>query len=126
MKKFIPKVLTTAALIGLSGSPIVGSPLTAHAGAIEGKEKTKDEKKEKEKREKVIKELDAYHKELIDSKLVTAEEAVKIGEELIRIEADMKEKKISLEGAEKRFKNIKEENKEREKKAEKEKEKRNQ
>ncbi|PYE89770.1 ADP-ribosyltransferase [Bacillus sp. 196mf] len=63
MKKFIPKVLTTAALIGLIGAPIVGSPLTAHAGVHDGvneqakaKEKKEKEKEEKEKREKEEKE----------------------------------------------------------------------
>ncbi|PYE88083.1 hypothetical protein ATL10_10541, partial [Bacillus sp. 196mf] len=56
MKKFIPKVLTTAVLIGLIGEPIIGSPLTTHAAPIKGTEKPKEEKEKREKEKEKEKE----------------------------------------------------------------------
>ncbi|PYE88558.1 hypothetical protein [Bacillus sp. 196mf] len=128
MKKFIPKVLTTAALIGLIGAPIVVSPLTAHAApGVETPhdKKTEDKKKEEEKKKKeaksetekknqMIKDITKLYEEIVDktSSHLSVEEKEKIMKELDKLDHIRKTMSFhSLEEIKKNLDDWKERNK---------------
>ncbi|PYE88565.1 hypothetical protein [Bacillus sp. 196mf] len=95
MKKFIPKVLTTAALIGLIGAPIVGSPLTAHAAGEQHEKPNEKPNEEKEGKKESKTEIEKEIKDLGEFETLNAKYySEKILPDLWKIEEFLKKDKI--------------------------------